>query len=148
MNANCPAPLQHHWGLTPARLGYLPVDSGDHHWEVTDAEGRRWFVTVAGLAARRGPTVITHGEPHPGNILRSAGRLYLIDWDTVGLALPERDLWALADADSREADRYAELTGRRVSAVVMRMYRMRWSLDEIMLSVREFRGPHEQDEDT
>ena len=42
--------LQHHWGLTPARLGYLPVGSGDHHWEVTDAEGRRWFVTVAGLA--------------------------------------------------------------------------------------------------
>ena len=30
----------------------------------------------------------------------------------------------------------------------MRMYRMRWSLDEIMLSVREFRGPHEETADT
>jgi spectinomycin phosphotransferase len=41
-------------------------------------------------AARSGPSVITHGEPHPDNSMRSGGRLYLIDWDTVGLALPER----------------------------------------------------------
>jgi spectinomycin phosphotransferase len=292
--------LEVHWGLTPARLGYLPVGFGDHHWELADCAGRRWFVTVtelasawrgtgpaagytdlraamgtvvalagAGLdfavapvlttggqalapfgaehaitvfpylagdfggelsapdrialidmlarlhnatpvarwtapvrpldlaprphleaalgelsqpwcggpyseparqllarhaallghalagfdelargAARSGPPVITHGEPHPGNILRSAGRLFLIDWDTAGLALPERDLWDLAGADGRAADRYAELTGRRVNAAVMRMYRMRWSLEEIMLSVREFRGPHEHNEDT
>ena len=81
------------------------------------------FNELARDAARNGPPVITHGEPHPGNILRSAGRLYLIDWDTVGLALPERDLWDVVDADSRDADRYAELTGRRVSAAAMRMYR-------------------------
>jgi spectinomycin phosphotransferase len=66
----------------------------------------------------------------------------------VGLALPERDLWALADADSWEADRYAELTGRRVNTAVMRMYRMRWSLEEIMLAVSDFRGPHDHNEDT
>jgi hypothetical protein len=30
----------------------------------------------------------------------------------------------------------------------MRMYRMRWSLDEIALSVSDFRGPHERNEDT
>ena len=295
--------LRDRWGLAPARLGYLPVGFGDHHWELTDSAGRRWFVTVTGLiggwrgtspaagyadlratmdtvtalagaglefalapvpttegralaplggehavivfpyidsaaddvgdelserdrmalidvlarlhnatpqaartapvrrldlaarpvleaalgelsqpwnggpyseparqllarhashlgralasfdelareAARSGPPVITHGEPHSGNLLRSAGRLYLIDWDTAGLALPERDLWDVADADSRAADRYAELTGRRVSTAVMRMYRMRWSLEEIMLSLRGLRGPHEQNEDT
>lgn len=293
--------LQEHWGLAPAWLGYLPVGFGDHHWDLTDSGGRRWFVTVASLtggcrgtdptegyadlqaamdtvialagaglefavapvpttggqalaplggehaitvfpyldaagedlgdeipepqrsalidmlarlhnatpqaartapvrrldlaarpvleaalrelsqpwnggpyserarqllgrhashlgralasfdelareAARSGPSVITHGEPH--NILRSAGRLYLIDWATVGLALPERDLWALADEGSWEADRYAELTGRRVSTAVMRMYRMRWSLEEIMLGLSDFRSPHEQNEDT
>ena len=292
--------LEEHWGLAPARLGYLPVGFGDHHWELADSAGCRWFVTVAELArawrgagtaagyadlraamdtvvalaaaglefavapvptaggqalaplggkhaitvfpyldgdfggelppqdqlalidmlarlhnatplaarttpvrlpglaprpvleaalgelsqpwhggpyseparrlvsrhaahlgqalagfdelareaARTGPLVITHGEPHAGNILRSAGRLFLIDWDTAGLALPERDLWDLADVDGRAADRYAELTGRRVSSAVMRMYRMRWSLEEIMLSLREFRGPHEHNEDT
>jgi spectinomycin phosphotransferase len=75
-------------------------------------------------------------------------RLYLIDWDTAGLAWPERDLWDVADADSREADRYTELTGRRVNAAAMRMYRMRWSLDDITLSLSDFRGPHEQNEDT
>jgi spectinomycin phosphotransferase len=295
--------LEEHWGLTPARLGYLPVGFGDHHWEFTDSAGRRWFVTVAGLtggwrgtapaaryadlraamdtvtalagaglefavapvpttdgralapfgaehavtvfpyldgggedvasemppadpldvtemlarlhnatplarrtapvrrldlaarpvleaalgelsqpwdggpygdparrllarqaprlgralarfdelvreAARSGPLVITHGEPHPGNILRAAGKLRLIDWDTAGLALPERDLWGVADPDSREGERYAELTGRRASTVAMSMYRMRWSLDEIALSVSDFRGPHEQNQDT
>jgi len=294
------AALEDYWGFAPAWLGYLPVGFGDHHWELTDSAGHRWFVTVAGLtsgwrgtdpaagyadlraamdtvialagaglefavapvpttggqalarlgdahaitvfpyldgagedlgdetpgrerlaliemlarlhnatpqarrtapvrrldlaarpvleaalgelsqpwnggpyseparqllarhashldralasfdelareAARSGPPVLTHGEPH--NILRSAGRLYLIDWDTVGLALPERDLWSVADADSREADRYAELTGRRVSTAVMRMYRMRWSLEEIMLGLSEFRGPHDHNED-
>jgi spectinomycin phosphotransferase len=106
------------------------------------------FDALAREAARSGPPVITHGEPHPGNILRSAGRLFLIDWDTAGLALPERDLWDLADADGRAADRYAELTGRRADTAVMRVYRVRWSLEEIMLSLREFRGPHEQNEDT
>ncbi len=106
------------------------------------------FDELAREAARSGPPVITHGEPHPGNILRSAGTLFLIDWDTAGLALPERDLWDLAEADSREADRYAELTGRRLDIAVMHMYRMRWSLEEIMLSLREFRGPHERNEDT
>jgi len=104
------------------------------------------FDELAGEAACIGPSVITHGEPN--NILRSAGRLYLIDWATVGLALAERDLWALADADSREADRYTELTGRRVNTAVMRMYRMRWSLEEIMLSLSELRGPHDHNEDT
>ena len=74
--------------------------------------------------------------PPPGN------------WDTVGLALPERDLWGVTDTDSREADRYAELTGRRVSGAIVRTYRMRWSLDEITLSLSEFRGPHEQNADT
>ena len=292
--------LAEHWGLAPARLGYLPVGWGDHHWEMADPAGRRWFVTVAGvtgrwrgtgpaagyadlraamdtvtvlagaglefavapvpttdgrtlaplgaehaitvfpyldgacgnempprdrlavidllarlhnatplarrtapvrhpdLAARpvleaalqqladpwdsgpyseparqlltryasrlgralayfddlvretagSGPPVITHGEPHPGNILRSAGRLYLIDWDTAGLARPERDLWDVAGAGSPEADRYAELTGHQVNAAAMRMYRLRWSLDDITLSLNDFRGPHEQTEDT
>ena len=68
--------------------------------------------------------------------------------DSVGLALPERDLWGVVDGESGEADRYAELTGRRVSPAAMRMYRMRWSLDEITLSLSEFRAPHEQNADT
>ena len=95
-----------------------------------------------------GPVVITHGEPHPGNILRSAGQMWLIDWDTVGLALPERDLWMVAGDDICAAGRYAELTGRPVGGAAMRMYKMRWSLDDIALAVRDVRAPHEQNEDS
>jgi spectinomycin phosphotransferase len=99
-------------------------------------------------AAGSGPAVITHGEPHPGNIMLNGGRLLLIDWDTAGLALPERDLWLAAGDDPRAADCYAELTGRRLSGAAMDLYRLRWSLDDIALFVGDFRGPHGQDEDT
>lgn len=103
---------------------------------------------LARAAAGSAPAVITHGEPHPGNIMRSGGRLLLIDWDTVGLALPERDLWLAAGDDARAAGLYAGLTGRRVSGAAMDLYRLRWSLDDVALSIRDFRGPHEQNEDT
>ena len=43
---------------------------------------------------------------------------------------------------------YAELTGRRVSGAAMDLYRLRWSLDDIALFVRDFRAPHGQNEDT
>jgi spectinomycin phosphotransferase len=295
--------LDQQWGLAPAGLRHLPVGFGDHHWELTDAAGGRWFVTVAGLAggwrgtgpeagyadlraametvialgraglefavapvptgggqalaplgqqhavtvfpyldgasvdfggelpeadrhvligilarlhgatplARRtaparslspasrpaleaalgeldqpwsggpyseparqllarqapglgtalarfdervreathsGPAVITHGEPHPGNIVHGAGQLFLIDWDTVGLALPERDLWMAAGDGTRDAELYTELSGRPVSGAAMDMYRLRWRLDDIGLFLGDFRGRHEQDEDT
>ena len=103
---------------------------------------------LARAAASNGTAVITHGEPHPGNIMRGGGGLLLIDWDTVGLALPERDLWLAAGDDARAVGRYAELTGRRVSGAAMDLYRLRWSLDDIALFVRDFRAPHEQNEDT
>jgi len=106
------------------------------------------FDELVHAATGSGPPVITHGEPHPGNIMRSGGGLLLIDWDTAGLALPERDLWLAAGGDARAADCYAELTGRRVSGAAMDLYQLRWSLDDIALSVGDFRDPHEQNEDT
>ncbi|MEU9886897.1 phosphotransferase [Sphaerisporangium sp. NPDC051011] len=47
--------------------------------------------------------VVTHGEPHPGNLVRTAAGLTLIDWDTVQIAPPERDLWMLTGAPPAEA---------------------------------------------
>ena len=106
------------------------------------------FDELVRAAAGSGPPVITHGEPHPGNIMRSGGRLLLIDWDTVGLGLPERDLWMAAGDDSGAVGRYTELTGHPVSGAAMDLYRLRWSLDDIALAVRDFRAPHEQNEDS
>ncbi len=107
--------------------------------------------------------VITHGEPHPGNIIRVAanadadggaaadgaggagpasGAIMLIDWDTVGLAPPERDLWMVATETGAELRRYTELTGRPVDMAAIELYRLRWALDELSCFVRDLRAPH------
>lgn len=100
----------------------------------------RW---AAGEAAA---VVITHGEPHPANTIRvrapAGGRIMLIDWDTVGLAPPERDLWMLAGEAGRELRRYTELTGRPVDPAALEMYRLRWALDDISCFTRDLRAPH------
>ena len=107
------------------------------------------FDGLVGQALRAGSLVLTHGEPHPGNIVRSpSGTLMLIDWDTAGLALPERDLWDMAAPGSAEAAHYCQLTGRPVSPVAAEAYRIRWALDDIRLAVRDFRRPHERTPDT
>ena len=68
------------------------------------------FDRLAG-AARDAAPVITHGEPHPGNVLRAGPDRILVDWDTVALGPPERDLWLVTgetgprDAALRPADR-------------------------------------------
>jgi len=97
------------------------------------------------------PLAITHGEPHPGNLMRSGSRLLLIDWDTVGLAPPERDLWWLLSTDrGKPADlrSYARRSGREVSPAALELYRLRWSLDDISLTLAEFRAPHRRTADT
>jgi spectinomycin phosphotransferase len=98
---------------------------------------------VLQVAARNEPLVITHGEPHPGNVLARDGRLLLLDWDTVGLAPPERDLWWLASNDGGdEIARYASATGFRVSLSALRLYRLRWLLDDLVYCVRLLSAPH------
>ena len=105
--------------------------------------------------------VITHGEPHPGNVIRVAadadtdgggagaggtdpasGAIMLIDWDTVGLAPPERDLWMVATETGAELRRYTELTGRPVDMAAIELYRLRWALDDLSCYVRDLRAPH------
>jgi spectinomycin phosphotransferase len=104
--------------------------------------------------------VITHGEPHPGNVIRMAaggaggaglpaggagparGGIMLIDWDTVALAPPERDLWMVATEAGDELRRYTELTGRPVDAAALELYRLRWALDDLSCFVRDLRAPH------
>ena len=48
---------------------------------------------AADVAGRRGEWVVTHGEPHAANVMRTGESHVLVDWDTVALAPPERDLW-------------------------------------------------------
>lgn len=86
--------------------------------------------------------VITHGEPHPANVIHAGSDMMLIDWDTVGLAPPERDLWLVVGDDGEETRRYTEATGRAVDPAVLALYRIRWALSDIYIEVRRFRARH------
>ncbi len=66
---------------------------------------RQAFARSGGLLDRvreaGGPEVITHGEPHPGNLLRTRAGLCLVDWGMTALARPERDLWRVIRTSRR-----------------------------------------------
>ena len=100
-------------------------------------------------AAQPTPTrvVVTHGEPHGGNLMTVGDVVVLIDWDTVGLAAPERDLW-LIGLDDAATCRYTEATGHQPDIAILALYRERWLLDDIGHLVQFFRGRHDSDPDT
>jgi spectinomycin phosphotransferase len=112
---------------------------------------RQAFTRFDGLLARvreaGGPHVITHGEPHPGNLLRTRAGLCLVDWDMTALARPERDLWWVISGD-QDAARYSWRTGWTVSQDALALYRLRWGLDDIAEFLSEIRGPHQRTADT
>ena len=70
---------------------------------------------AAQVASTGAAPVITHGEPHAGNLVRQGATLLLVDWDTAGHALLERDLWWILSPSGDEAQLYERLTGRDVS---------------------------------
>jgi spectinomycin phosphotransferase len=104
---------------------------------------------AAGVAAASESYVITHGEPHPGNVLwdGDGDGAMLIDWDTVGLAPPERDLWMIARGNLEELRSYADAIGRPVGTAVLAFYKLRWTLDDIAAYTVELRAPHQQPAD-
>lgn len=102
---------------------------------------------TAEIADTAGELVITHGEPHSGNLIRPDGGLLLIDWDMVGLAPAERDLWWIVSDSGSEAAQYAQLTGHAVSEAALSFYRLRWDLEDLAEFLPWFRGPHERSAD-
>ena len=90
-----------------------------------------------------GRTVLTHGEPHPGNTMLTPQGWVLIDWDTALLAPPERDLWSLDPGDGSVTAAYAEATGTPPLPQLLELYRIRWDIADIAADVSRFRAPHE-----
>ena len=86
--------------------------------------------------------VVTHGEPHSANLIRTGTGVMLIDWDTVGLAPPERDLWMIVSHNGEGAGQYTQATGRPVDPAALALYRIRWMLDDISAFVQMFRSTH------
>lgn len=91
--------------------------------------------------------VITHGEPHLGNVMRDGDALALVDWDTAGLALPERDLSIIDGITDDDLATYAEASGRSVSRRALDFYRLRWDLADIAEYTRVLRVPHRETAD-
>jgi aminoglycoside phosphotransferase (APT) family kinase protein len=86
--------------------------------------------------------VLTHGEPHSGNTMRTPTGWRLIDWDTVLVSPPERDLWLIEPGDGSVFAAYAEATGVLVRPSTIMLFQLRWALSDIAVEVRRFRRPH------
>ncbi|MEL6893731.1 MAG: aminoglycoside phosphotransferase family protein [Actinomycetota bacterium] len=92
--------------------------------------------------------VITHGEPHRGNVIMAADGPAVIDWDTTRFAPAERDLWSLIDEDRTIRALYEHSSETRLDDRVLSLYRLSWDLCEIALFIHEFRQPHTHTADT
>ncbi len=110
---------------------------------------RRLLARYDELAARvrsaDEPMVLTHGEPHAGNTMLTADGWKLIDWDTAAVAPPERDLWSLDPGDGSILARYQRATGITPRSAALELFRLRWDLADIAITVSQFRAPHAGD---
>ena len=102
---------------------------------------------VAAATSSDAHLVVTHGEPHPGNLIQTPDGLALVDWDTVALAVPERDLWMLAGDDSLIAD-YERLTGLAVDRRALTAHRLMWSLTDLAAYTLQLRNEHQEGADS
>jgi spectinomycin phosphotransferase len=101
----------------------------------------------APVAASQDGWVVTHGEPHAGNVMRPVtGGIRLIDWDTVALAPRERDLWMVQPRDPDDWAAYGEPGPADPAALAL--FKLRWRLADICSFAVTLTGPHEDTEDT
>jgi spectinomycin phosphotransferase len=100
-------------------------------------------VTERGL-----PWVVTHGEPHPVNVMQTHTGRVLIDWDTVAIGLPERDLWMVIREDGGEAAIYEDVTGHRPDRLAIDFFDLTWDLADLADFIDVVRAPHRDTEDT
>jgi spectinomycin phosphotransferase len=119
----------------------------DHAADVAELLGL--FDRLSREVARRSTAwVVTHGEPHPVNFIRTDAGYRLVDWDTVALAPPERDLWMVAPDTVDVAAAYADATGHEPDEVAMDFFRLTWDLADLAAFTNVLRSPHRESEDT
>jgi len=105
---------------------------------------------VAHLRESSDSWVVTHGEPHRGNVIRDPrGGVYLVDWDTTLIAPRERDLRMVLDRELTGWDEYIAVGGTvSLNQEAIELYRRWWDLADIGIYSVLFRRPHERTEDT
>jgi spectinomycin phosphotransferase len=92
--------------------------------------------------------VVTHGEPHAANVMRTGDRGLLVDWDTVALAPPERDMWMPVVGAIDAADLYERATGTRLDDAALDFFRLTWDLKDLAEYLNVLRSPHTENDDT
>jgi spectinomycin phosphotransferase len=92
--------------------------------------------------------VVTHGEPHAANLMRTESGHCLLDWDTVAVAPRERDLWMLVDPTAEEPTIYTGATGYQLDGVTLRFFRLSWNLADLAAFISVLRSPHSRNVDT
>jgi spectinomycin phosphotransferase len=103
---------------------------------------------AADAQTRGGRWVVTHGEPHAANVIRAGTARFLVDWDTVALAPPERDLWMPVVGGADAADRYLRATGTQVDEAALDFFRLTWDLKDLAEYLNVLRSPHQENDDT
>ncbi len=91
--------------------------------------------------------VLTHGEPHPGNLIETTDGWLLVDWDTALVAPPERDLWHLQGAEPSIFGAYTSVAHHDVLPTMLDLYRTAWELDDIASLAARFHRAHDDTED-
>ncbi|HEV2072284.1 MAG TPA: phosphotransferase, partial [Thermomicrobiales bacterium] len=104
---------------------------------------------AAAVMGDRSGWVVSHGEPHAGNIIRTrSGNMVVVDWDTAAYAPLERDLWMLLDEANPDWSAYRATTNvASLSHRALGAYRLHWSLSEIAIYVSWCRSPHDRTEE-
>lgn len=94
--------------------------------------------------------VLTHGQLHPGKVIRRADEtLALVGWDMAALGPRERDVWMLdVRSGGRASTLYAAVTGRRLDRRLLRRYELAWMLADIAGGLETLRRTDEATEDT
>ncbi len=113
-------------------------------WREHQAEIRAVVAQAAVLAPRLrqsppGSLVLCHADPHDSNVLvDDQGRLWLVDWDEIGLSLKERDLMFVIDGltpawpTPAGAARFFEGYGAaNVDPTALAYYRADWAAQDI-----------------
>ena len=107
------------------------------------------FDRLRNEVAERGlPWVVTHGEPHPVNVMQTDAGRVLIDWDTVAIAPPERDLWMVIREDGDETAIYEDITGHRPDRLGIDFFDLTWDLADLADFIDVLRAPHRRSDDT
>jgi len=75
-------------------------------------------------------------------MMRTGDGLVLVDWDTVALAPPERDLWMLVH------DTAGETTIPDHDHDAVEFFRLTWDLKDLAERINLLRSPHQHTDDT